>query len=410
MLLFADSFANYRSNADLALRYSGFNSYWTPNSPTAGRFDGAGMLCAPLNFTWLLTWPFANSRKTLTMGFAFYIPLSSGQSVNANPLCQFWDSGNAQVGLVISGNFTNGLALQAVRGGQGFSQSLTNIGSPSGNVITLNAWHYLQFQATIDPSAGSVVVTLDGANIMNLTGLNTQYTSNATANQASLNGATTTWFDDFYVADLTGSFNNGFLGEIKIAGGLPNANGVSGIWTKNAAAWAANTVMALDQTILDSNGNLQRVSALASGSSTGGAPPSWATVAGQSTTDNQVTWKCLGAETDYLLVNELTPDDDFSYLSDATVGDQATFKFPAISAPAVAGVMLWARLKKDDAGTRAVRLVANSAGTQVNNGADLYMSTTYQMYSMVLESDPHTGAPWTATAVNAADFGVKVTV
>src|ERR1700756_3819336 len=53
-------------------------------------------------------------------------------------------------------------------------------------------------------------------------------------------------------------------------------------------AWAANTVYALGQVILDSNGNVQQVTS-AGTSGAGPAAPSFAMVPGSTTTDGNVT-------------------------------------------------------------------------------------------------------------------------
>lgn len=58
-------------------------------------------------------------------------------------------------------------------------------------------------------------------------------------------------------------------------------------------AWAASTVMAVGQLILDSNGNTQQVFASVSPFTTGATHPTWATSVGTHTTDNHVTWNCV---------------------------------------------------------------------------------------------------------------------
>ncbi len=57
--------------------------------------------------------------------------------------------------------------------------------------------------------------------------------------------------------------------------------------------WKASTAVVLFQSILDSNGNLQFVSAISGAGTTGTAPPTWATTP-TTTTDSLVTWQFLG--------------------------------------------------------------------------------------------------------------------
>ncbi len=59
-------------------------------------------------------------------------------------------------------------------------------------------------------------------------------------------------------------------------------------------AWSASTVEAVNNTITDSNGNLQTVSAITGDYKTGTKAPTWATTQGTTTTDNHVTWTCGG--------------------------------------------------------------------------------------------------------------------
>lgn len=60
--------------------------------------------------------------------------------------------------------------------------------------------------------------------------------------------------------------------------------------------WTSNTVKAVNDQIVDSNGNVQTViSTTSSGRTTNGAAPPWASIPGTTTSDNNVTWICQGA-------------------------------------------------------------------------------------------------------------------
>ncbi len=64
------------------------------------------------------------------------------------------------------------------------------------------------------------------------------------------------------------------------------------------AAWKASSAAFADGiTILDSNGNVEIVTAVAAGGSSGASAPAWNTTIGQTTTDGGVTWKNLGPPT-----------------------------------------------------------------------------------------------------------------
>lgn len=62
--------------------------------------------------------------------------------------------------------------------------------------------------------------------------------------------------------------------------------------------WPSGTAVTVGTTILDSNGNLERVTSVSGSGTTGGAAPVWSAAAGATTTDNsgpnQVVWTNLG--------------------------------------------------------------------------------------------------------------------
>lgn len=396
MLLWCDSFSTY---TDLTTRYNGdANGWWIPNSPTAARFDTAGMLLSPFNNTKLNTFNLGN-KTTMTLGAALYIPLASGNSVNIGMLLGFWDGATVQTNISMTGSFTVPGSFQAQRNG-------TNIGSPSAAVFTFNAWHYIELQVTFNGTTGAVTLKLDGNTVLSLTGVNTIATANAYANAAFIGGNVGIWWDDFYVADTTGSVNNSFLGEIKVSGSLPTGNGTQMDYSSNVNTWTANAVMTKDLTISDGT-NLQRVSAVTSDAKTGATAPTWNSTLNGTTTDNHVTWTNIGTLAAYKLVNGATSDDDSSYVADGIANDQARFTFASATGSAVKGVMLFARVRKDDMGVRAFRFVAKSASSQADNGTDLTVSTTWQNWSTIFENDPATGGAWTPPALNAAEFGIK---
>jgi hypothetical protein len=395
-LLFCDSFSTY---TDLSTRYSAYNGWFYPG-PAAGRFDSMGLVLSPLNNIACVTYNLGN-RTTMTMGFAINIPQSS---VNGF-LCGFQDNGVIQVNINCVGTSLVPAYFQAQRGGS--TGNGTNIGSPSANVMTLSAWHYIELQATISPTAGTVILKLDGNVVLNLTGMNTQNTANAWCNQAYVAGNTGINFDDLYVADTLGTVNNSFLGEIKVVGSLPVANGSLMNFTSAAASWTASLAMTFGQTIIDSNSNVQRVSATTGDAKTGATAPAWATALNATTADNHVTWTNLGASGAYKMVNESNHDDDSSYIFDGTPGDQARFTFAAATGAAVKGVQLYGRARKDDVGPRAFRFVCKSGSTIADNGADLTLSTTYQNWITLFENDPNANAAWTPPTLNAAEFGIK---
>lgn len=394
MLLFCDSFA---TTTDLSVKYQ-YQSGASVVS-AAGRFDSAGI---QLGQAWTKTF---TNRATIVAGCAFYVVAGSGTSTGS--ILVFGDAlSSPQVNLYVTVASGGVATFQAQRNG-------TNLGSAASATVPFSTWHYIEMQATIDPSAGAVSVWLDGVQIINLTGQNTRATSNSYVNTVALESIIATfgncYADDFYVIDTTGSYNNARLGDIKVAGSVPTGNGTLQNYALNAASWVASTATAIGTTILDSNSNLQRCTANTSDTKTGASAPTWATGTGTATTDNHVTWTCLGAESAYLLVSENPEDGDSSYLSDSTVNDQSRYTFPSISGASVKAVMVYLCARKDDSATRSLRAVAKSGSTVGDNGSDFAMSSSYQNFAGLFETDPNTSAPWSVSAVNSAEFGVKTT-
>jgi hypothetical protein len=58
--------------------------------------------------------------------------------------------------------------------------------------------------------------------------------------------------------------------------------------------------------------------------------------------------------------------------------------------------------------TTAARLLAKSAGTEVDNGNDLMGPFTYNFLSARFDNDPATGLPWLEAAISAAQFGERM--
>ena len=438
--------------------------------PTSGRSSG-GCAYFPSRVNSAVAMLQKNFPNVATMfcGFALFLDTSpaSGDTV----LMQWVDGSTTQVDLrvTITGHFY-------------FTRNGTILGTQSVNAIPLRAWHYVEVLVTIDPSAGVCTLNVDGTNAgwISLTAQNTRATANSFVgglkigynSQVSGTGfqAPNVFVDDFYLANTTGSFNTAFLGDVRIQGLVPSGNGCTLNYTMQAAAWAASTTKGLGQTILDSNSNLQRVTAVATDAKTGGSPPTWATVAGTTTVDNHVTWTCLGAQAQYLQVAQnppegsavrlsntayvigqmvwdnngnlqlcttagtvssadvagwnttpggtttdgtvvwtnLGPGED-TYLLDSTVSDISRFTFPAVTASAIKAAVMNLRVRKDDVSTRSVRGAIKSSATLGDTGTDLVLSLSYATLQGISESDPNTSAAWTPTALNAAEFGIKTT-
>lgn len=347
------------------------------------------------------------SYATLYFGFALkFDPTIQAQDA---VILKCVDGSTSQVELMIS---ATGILFFR----KGSTDGTGTILGTSSVALPANSYHYVEVQVTVNSgTSGSVSLRIDQTTVITATGINTSVSGNNWLNSIKLGcpinltgvaqQGPALWFDDIYIDTST------FNGDVRINGQVPGGNGSTQNFANNIASWAASTAMTVGQTIQDSNGNLQRVVAVTGDAKTGTpTAPTWATSTGVNTTDNHVTWSCLGALSQYKLVNEnTTPDGDYSYISSNNVGDISRFTFPAITGPTIKTVMIWANARKDDGGYRTIQGSVKSGATTVATGTDVPLGGNYQSLLLQQATDPATGVAWTSTGVNAAEFGVKLT-
>ena len=351
------------------------------------------------------------SRSSYIVGFAFY-PSTVVSEIN---ICTIDDTGTNQVALTIDGVGT----LRVRRGVNinGSSIGGTVLGTAS-TLIGFGAWHYVELSVLIGSSTGTIGVQLDGVSVLSLTGQNTQNTANNTANQVrvgnpSITGGLTVYFDDLYMNDGTGSHNNSFLGDVSVLCRFPSANGTTNNYTNVFASFANNFAYVAGNQFKDGNGNVQRCTV--AGTSQTSGTPTWATTGGATTTSGGATFAVVGTGSNpgaanWMAVSEEPPDDNSSYVTDATAGDIDRYTYPSIAGSQVFAVNVWMRAEKDDSGTRTIRAAVKSGSTVSDNGADFALTlNSYADFVGIFETDPNTGVAWTVSGVNAAEFGVKTT-
>lgn len=226
-------------------------------------------------------------------------------------------------------------------------------------VINDNTYYHIEWKVTIHPSAGTIVVKVNGVVDINLSGLNTRATANSWADQASigpdtnfgLGGGYVGHIDDYIVWDTTGAAPwNDFPGDCRVQCLNPSADGASSAWTPNSGT------------------------------------------------------------THFNRVNEATQDGDTTYLSDANVGDRDTWTFTDLTptSGSVLGVAVVAVARKDDAGARSIVTVERQSGVNYDNATVHPLGTTYTYERDNMTLNPATSAQFTVAEVNAGEWGVKV--
>jgi hypothetical protein len=343
-LEFCDGFDHYTSATAGASRK--WDSTNTAGSTSAGRFAGNswGTQNQPLS----LTQGQLTSVATRTVGFACQIGQITG-GVGVVPIFQFLDAGTTQIEIrQVTGG---GGVLQVTRNGTALATSTST--------LTVNTWYYIEFQATIHPTAGSFTLRVTSGGTTSVwasaSGVNTRNTSNSTTDGLGFpNAGYPITVDDFYCLNSSGSVNNTFLGESRILTNLPSADDTAATGTN--LLWTPNS----------------------------GTPH-------------------------FSRANETNPDDDTSYVSSATAGQIDTYKYAAISPTgAIAALQVTLCERKDDVGTRTTCVAYRSSGGTNYAGANNFSPTSsYLMNRQIFETDPATSSAWTASAINNGEFGVK---
>lgn len=401
-LIWMEGFDYYQPGTIPSLNWQGNPSGFSVQ-PSSARNGAAGLFTANNTGNYLQRSIGSNNGNTMVWGFAVKTPSSYAAISSVGP--GFWDGATLQVDVRMDATGK----LNLTRNG--------TILATSTLTVSNNAWHYIELKVKINSIGGLAEVKVDGVVYATFSG-NTRTSANNYANLVRLyeiNYFISQSFDDLYLLDSTGTLATDYLGDSIVSQTYAIANGGTNNWSNAWAAWAASTVQQVGNQVKDSNGNVQEVTAVTGDAKTGTIAPTWATTGGTTTPDNHVTWTVRGAganpgAANWMAVSELYYDGDNSYVVDSTPGDIDLYQFGTITSPGGSpnGVQVTAIADKDDAGTRSIRLLAKSGATTVDNGADLPLTqNTYAAYQNVFQTDPNTGAQWTAAGINAARFGVK---
>lgn len=229
-------------------------------------------------------------------------------------------------------------------------------GASTGTVLATSTlalptgtWNYIEVKMKVASSGGIFEVRVNETVWVTFSG-NTQNTGNANAASFKWMGRfAQNAFMDIYVCDSNGSINNGYLGDCRVDTIRP--------------ASAGNYAQCTPQ----------------------------------------------GSGSNYANVNETTPDNDTSYNTSNTAGNIDSFVFGSLTSitGTIFGVQANVDADKDDAGSRSIAAMTRVSSTDYV-GSTQSVSTTYHIYTQIWEQNPNTSANWTATSINASEFGYKV--
>jgi hypothetical protein len=339
MLIWFDGFDYLNGNGNASAALLDTLGWWNNSGmapQTGGRFGGncLGQIGNPVNWHGV-TQVLKASYAAGYLGQALYAGIGAQFS--------FFDVAGNNDQVVIS--FQNYGVVQATLGDGTTQSSAPNSWFPA-------IWQYVEAYCSVGAgTAGSLIVKINGATVLNLPAIATQKTANASFGGFRWYepGSTTMQIDDVYFCDPTGAAPyNSFLGNVRVQALLPAGAGSSTQWTPS------------------------------------GSEPNW-----QSATNTNV--------------------DDTLYVTDGTAGQEDLYAVAAsIGAVAVLGVQARAAYRQDDATQR-------SAQTILMSGSSAAATTAVpcsQSYAMQTDgpwtTDPATGSGWLPAAVNAVQIGPKV--
>lgn len=275
------------------------------------------------------------NKDEVIVGFAFGFNNAFPNTQAHFAVC---DGGAYQVEL----RFTTSREINVTRNG-------TQIGITATNVWNTATWHYLQVRIKIHNSAGTVEIRLDGTTVLTLTGVDTQATANAYVNRIQFRcpgNASIMVIDDIYVIDLTGSFNNTWLGEVRVRQGYAGADGDVNDFTPSA-------------------GN---------------------------------RWAC---------VDEVAPSDA-DYVYSGTVGHKQLFSLAALTVPGpIAGAKLNYRAYKNDAGKRTLKGLWKFSGVEYRD-SEKALRAGGSYFTALRETHPASGLQWALSDFENGQFGVEL--
>lgn len=342
-LLAMDGFDHYKVEADMNARTGNliYTSSFSPGFQSPGR-NGYGKCYLLGQLGGLLMTP-NERRDTWVLGFAAYIEAGNSNQIYFNDYVADPVNGKTQCSIFFGGG---GNTFQV------YDKSGALVGVAPNNSLPPATWVFIEFKIKINATAGAFHIRVNGAPVLDVTGVDTQLSANAWSDGFWMRAGygANRLIDDLYICDTTPSANptypmDDFMGDVRVQTLFPIGAGTSTQWTPLTGS------------------NWQEVS-------------------------------------------ETAFDGDTSYNASSTTGQTDLFTFQSLvgGLPQIIAVGVTGAFRKDDVGTRLInnRLVS---GTATFTGANQNVSPNYGYYSDVIPVDPNTSAAWTAAAVNGLQAG-----
>lgn len=284
---------------------------------------------------------FGAAKSSVGVGFAFYMDELPGTYTSLR-LMRFYDAAQACLCNIAVGPTGD---IRVTRGNT--QETIVT----TGVQVTSGSWFHIEAYFTPNASTSSIEVRINEATVVNeasfpigsTTGSNRGNTSTEVSSVTVDSLISECYIDDFYAWDSSGTYNNDFIGDKKVATMMPNG----------------------DTSVMD--------------------------------------WSPDTGTTEYTQIDEIGPDGDTSYIYVGAGLQEAEFDIQSmpVDAGAINGVFTLVAARKTDAGSCDIRTDIVSGGL-ATTGATSSITTSYNYYPQVFETDPNTGALWTKSGVDAA--------
>ena len=303
-----------------------------------GRFGGLSWLQVGWNACYI--WKVLPSpQNTMIVGVAFTTNPGDGPQANTGRV-RFYNT----IGGYCGGFFHDYGGSRKMK----IVNSSDSVVATSSQVYSTN-WNYAELKMTVNGASGSASLHMNGEEmIAPVTGnfgsspIGMVYLWSGTSG----GGGSGNQWDDMYVLDTTGSYNNDFLGDCRVETLFPSGAGSSTIWTPNSGA-------------------------------------------------------------NYAAVDEQAIDSDTTYVKSSVAGDKDMYVYDDVTEESVFGVQTCLTARKDSTNLRRVKSVARIGGVDYDSAAEHTLTTGYLVHTRLMDTDP-AAAAWTAANLNAAEFGIKV--
>lgn len=342
MLLWIDGFDIYgTSSTGVTNMLEGVYAEITANSSPTTTQARTGVNSYGLSLNGTFRRIFGSNLATVGVGMAWFfnsLPTAS----NAIMLAQFLDNGGSAV-CTITMSTTGQIEVRT----GGVSGTVRASSSP---VLVTTAWQHVEIKTTFHATTGACEIRVNGQTILNASNINTDALGTSYSSQVRVGSGGTAGFptgnpsvfvDDIFAWDLSGTYNNDFIGDKKVYALVPTSDTA-------VADWLPDT-----------------------------------------------------GSTGYTQIDEIPPVST-DYIQANTVGDESEFGMSNLPSDVtnVLGIQFYTKMLKTDAGDSSVQ-VSVVSGASDASGADRPITTNATVYTDVFEEDPDTSAPWTLSGVDA---------